>query len=246
MDVTGEAGSPPQKIGAPAADVLAGMDAALGAVSALFDRARTGRGHGVDVSLVESMTRMLTPCIVTYLGSGEVPRRAGAKDSVIAVYQSFDTADRPLTLGLGNDGIWARFWEAVGDPGFGAAGRFVDNSSRSRNREEIVERISAILQQRPRAHWLAVFAQARVPAGPIHSVDEVAADPHLRERGMFYRMERGGTRIPQVGLGIRFDDAAPAPAAPPPALGADTDDVLHDIAGLSRDEIDGLRDKDVI
>jgi crotonobetainyl-CoA:carnitine CoA-transferase CaiB-like acyl-CoA transferase len=246
MDVTGEAGSPPQKIGAPAADVLAGMDAALGAVSALFDRARTGRGHGVDVSLVESMTRMLTPRIVTYLGSGEVPRRTGAKDSVIAIYQSFDTADRPLTLGLGNDGIWARFWEAVGDPGFGADERFTGNSRRHDHRAEILDRIAAILRQRPRAHWLSLFARARVPAGPIHSVDEVAADPHLRERGMFYRMTRGDTTIPQVGLGIRFDDTAAAPSAPPPVLGADTDDVLHDIAGLSLDEIDGLRDKNVI
>ncbi|MCE3554728.1 CoA transferase [Pseudonocardia sp. RS11V-5] len=246
MDVTGAADSPPQKIGAPAADVLAGMDAALGAVSALFDRARTGRGHGVDVSLVESMTRMLAPRLVSYLGSGEVPRRSGGTDSVIAIYQAFETADRPLTLGLGNDGIWARFWASVGDPEFGADPRFRSNSDRREHRAEIVERIAGILRGQSRVHWLGVLAEARVPAGPINSLDEVAADPHLRGRGLFYGIERNGAVIPQVGLGIRFDDAAAGPSAVPPRLGADTDDVLREIAGLSAEEIERLRDKDVV
>src|SRR3546814_9509007 len=93
MDITGEPDSPPQKIGAPAADILAGMDAALSTVAALYDRLATGQGHRIDVSLVESMTRMLSPRIVTYLGTGEIPRRTGARDSVIAVYQTFDTSD---------------------------------------------------------------------------------------------------------------------------------------------------------
>jgi hypothetical protein len=61
MDLTGEAGGPPQKIGTPAADLLAGSDAALAAVAALLDRQRTGRGHQIDVALVESMTRFMSP-----------------------------------------------------------------------------------------------------------------------------------------------------------------------------------------
>jgi crotonobetainyl-CoA:carnitine CoA-transferase CaiB-like acyl-CoA transferase len=114
MDLTGEAESPPQKVGTPAADLISGMDAAMATLAALFERAKSGKGHQIDIAMVDSMTRFMSPRIVPYLGTGEVPKRTGAKDSVIAVYQAFDTQDKPLTLGLGNDAIWKRFWQAVG------------------------------------------------------------------------------------------------------------------------------------
>ncbi|MGE4220909.1 MAG: CaiB/BaiF CoA transferase family protein, partial [Alphaproteobacteria bacterium] len=116
MDMTGEIENDPQKVGTPAADLLTGMDGAYAAVAALFDRMRTGRGHKLDLSLVESMTRFMTPIIAPHLATGDVPRRSGAKESVIAVYQVFHTADDPLTLGLGNDNLFKRFCNAVGRP----------------------------------------------------------------------------------------------------------------------------------
>src|SRR5690606_41695337 len=67
--------------------------------AALLARGRTGQGRVIDISLVDSMTRFLTCRIVPYLGSGEVPQRSGGKDSVIAIYQTFQTADEPITLG---------------------------------------------------------------------------------------------------------------------------------------------------
>jgi crotonobetainyl-CoA:carnitine CoA-transferase CaiB-like acyl-CoA transferase len=109
MDLTGSAGEEPQKIGAPAADMLAGQDAAFAVVSALFERQRTGNGHVIDIALVDSMTRFLACRILPYLGSAGVPTRSGGKDSVIAIYQSFETADDPITLGLGSDNLWQRF-----------------------------------------------------------------------------------------------------------------------------------------
>ena len=96
MDLTGEADSPPQKVGTPAADLISGMDAAMATLGALFERASSGKGHQIDIAMVDSMTRFMSPRIVPYLGSGEIPRRTGAKDSVIAVYQAFDT-DRKST-----------------------------------------------------------------------------------------------------------------------------------------------------
>jgi len=246
MDITGEADSPPQKVGAPLADLLAGMDAVIGALAALFDRARTGKGHLVDISMVESMTRLLTPRIVTYLGSGEVPRRTGAKDSVIAIYQSFDTADLPITLGLGNDGIWSRFWDVVGDPAFGADPRFATNADRHRHRPEIVTRIGPLLAAQPRAHWLERLEKAKVPAGPINRVDEIASDPELIDRGFLYQLMRGSLRVPQVGLGIGIDGSPAAPRMPPPALGEHSDEVLRELAGLDAKDIGRLREQGVI
>ncbi|WP_088623384.1 CaiB/BaiF CoA-transferase family protein [Oceanicola sp. 22II-s10i] len=231
MDITGPAGAEPQKIGAPAADMLAGQDAAMATMAALAGRHRNGwQGQCIDVSLVESMTRFLSCRISPYLGAGEIPERTGGRDSVIAIYQPFETADHPITLGLGSDAIWNRFWKALGDPEFAAREEFRSNADRRENRVEIVERIQSLLLKETRAHWLDVFRDARVPAGPINRVDEVAADEHLRARDLFYAVEDDQGRIlPQIGLGIRINGKASTARLAPPRLGADTQAILREL-----------------
>jgi crotonobetainyl-CoA:carnitine CoA-transferase CaiB-like acyl-CoA transferase len=226
MDLTGAAGGAAQKIGAPAADMLAGQDAAMATMAALYERAQSGIGRRIDVSLVESMTRFLSCRLVSYLGSGEIPTRSGGTDSVIAIYQAFETADEPLTLGLGNDAIWRRFWEAVGDADYAARPEFSSNALRRQHRAAIVERIQGILKTAPRDRWLALFARKRVPAGPINGADAVAADAELQRRGLFYALDDNGRLVPQVGLGIRIDGAAATARSAPPALGEHSDELL--------------------
>lgn len=241
MDLTGPAEAEPQKVGAPAADLLAGSDAATTMLAALHRRRIIGEGAAIDISLTESMVRFMSPRIVPYLGSGEVPQRSGGKDSVIAVYQTFETADLPMTLGLGNNGIWRRFWQAVDLPEEGKAEHFATNTDRRARRTEIVARIQEILRTRSRAEWLARFAEAKIPAGPIYRVDEVVADPHFRDRGLFFRIERDGEDWPQVGLGIHVDGNAAGCFLPPPRLGEHGEDVLRTVLGYDDRRITELR-----
>jgi crotonobetainyl-CoA:carnitine CoA-transferase CaiB-like acyl-CoA transferase len=239
MDLTGEAGQDPQKVGTPAADLLAGTDAAMATMAALIKRNQTGTGHEIDVAMVESMTRFMTPRIVPYLGSGELPRRSGGKDSVIAIYQTFNTADDPITLGLGNDSIWARFCNAIDRADMGSNPHYADNVGRRECRTDIVREIQSVLLQHPRAHWLAIFAKARIPSGPINRLDEVVSDPGLLERGLIYSARRSGSDspVPQVGLGIQFNGNSNTYRKPPPRLGEDTRAVFSDWLNWDEDKI---------
>lgn len=247
MDITGAAGGEPQKIGAPAADMLAGQDAAFATVAALYARRATGKGRVVDVALVDSMTRLLSCRIMSYLGSGELPTRSGGKDSVIAIYQTFDTADKPIALALGNDNIWKRFWIAVGDAAYADSADLGTNYDRRERRDQIVARIARILRDKPRDHWLTLLREARVPAGPINNVAEVVEDETLLARGMFYRLAPLNRRsLPQVGTGILLDGEFALPRSAPPALGQHTDEVLGSLLGLSEEDRQRLLDQKVI
>lgn len=204
------------------------------------------RARKIDISLVESMTRFLAPRIVPYMGSDEVPRRSGGRDSVIAVYQVFATQDDPITLGLGNDSIWCRFWQAVGLPE--QAGREVwdTNKKRREHREDIVEMIQEVLLARPREQWLDIFAKARVPAGPINRVDQLVEDKELQRRGLFYSIPVEGGLVPQVGTGIHIDNRHNQPRTAPPSLGQHTEAVLVNELGISPEEIEKFKQADII
>ncbi len=246
MDLTGPGDAEPQKVGAPAADMLAGSDAALAVLAALHRRNATGEGCTLDISLTESMIRFMSPRIVPYLGSGEVPRRTGGKDSVIAIYQTFDTADLPMTLGLGNDAIWKRFWLAVGQPDQAQGEDVATNAARRQNRSEIVKRIQAVLLTKPRAEWLDAFGKAKVPAGPIYRVDEVVEDPHFRDRSLFFKISRNGHDLPQVGIGIHLNGETASYYAPPPRLGEHSEQVLREQLQYDDAVIADLKEKGVI
>jgi crotonobetainyl-CoA:carnitine CoA-transferase CaiB-like acyl-CoA transferase len=240
MHLTGEPDRPPQKVGTPAADLLSGQDVAMATLAALLERTRTGLGKQIDVSMVATMARFMAPRIVSYLGSDEAPNRSGGTDSVIAIYQVFDTADFPITLGLGNDAIWRRFWTAVGHPEYAEQPGMETNAKRQEARQAIVRAIAGLLATQPRQHWLALFAQHRIPSGPINSIDQLAQDDALRDSGMFFAANGPAGLVPQVGLGIRFDGAAAVLRAPPPALGQDTERILEEVLSKSPQEIAGL------
>lgn len=245
MDLTGQADGAAQKIGTPAADLLAGQDLALAVMASLIQRTKTGKGCCIDVSLVNSMTRFAAPRIMSYFGSGSVPRRSGGTDSVIAIYQVFETADLPISLGLGNDGIWERFWVAIGDPAFGNHPNYATNAARREYRAEIVQRIGLELRQKPRSYWLDLFSRHRIPAGPINRVDEIAKDEELLASGFFQTVDDGERSVPQVGLGIRINGSSDVIRTLPPTLGQHTKDVLNEL-DIPQDEQEELRKSGVI
>lgn len=246
MDLTGEAQNDPQKVGTPAADLLAGQDVAMAVVAAYAARARTGKGVQIDVSMQASMTRFMAPRLLSYLSSGELPRRSGGKDSVIAIYQVFDTADKQISLGLGNDAIWRRFWVAVGQPEVGENPRFASNAERRTHRDEIVVQIADILRNKSRDEWLGILGQHRIPAGPINGLDDVARDDDLLDQKFLYQAQSAGGSVPQVGLGIAINGQTAVHRKAPPRLGEDSDAILTGMLKLSSDQIEQLRNAGAI
>ena len=158
----------------------------------------------------------------------------------------FDTADAQLSLGLGNDAIWTRFWQAVGDPAFAQKPEYAGNAGRRTHRPAIVAHIAQVLATRPRDEWLALFAKNRIPAGPINRVDEVTKDQELLAKEFFYKSASGYGDIPQVGLGITIDGQHHVHRQAPPTLGQDTQAVLRERLNLSPEQIRALQQAKIV
>jgi crotonobetainyl-CoA:carnitine CoA-transferase CaiB-like acyl-CoA transferase len=109
MSVTGAAGGTPQRVSTALSDVATGIVAAFAATAALRRLERTGRGEFVDVSLLDTDLTLMAPRIASFLAGEPEPRPSGGTDSVLAVYQAFETRDRPIVVAVGNDAVWTRF-----------------------------------------------------------------------------------------------------------------------------------------
>lgn len=182
MSVTGSEGGSPQRVSTALSDIVTGMAAAL-AVSAAVARQRLdGVGDLVDVSLLDSDLALMAPRIAAYVAGEPEPRPSGGTDSVLAVYQSFATADREIVLAIGNDVIWRRFCEVAGLDDLAVDPRLGSNADRRVHRAEIVARIAAVLAERPAGDWLALLHGAGVPASGVQRLSEVTEDAQVVAR----------------------------------------------------------------
>src|SRR5215203_2595003 len=214
MSVTGEADGRPLKTGAAVVDLVCGLLAVIGVQAALAERGRTGRGRHVEVSLMDAALLSLLNQGSAWVLGGVVPHRRGNRHPSITPYETFEAADRPVAIAVGNDRLFGRLCDAVGLPELPDDPRFATNSARVAHADELAERLEAVLRTRPAAEWVAALRAAAVPAGQINDVAEAFA---LAESlGMEPVTEVGGYPLPTPPL--RLDGERPPVRRPPPAL----------------------------
>ena len=228
MSVTGAAGGSPQRVSTALSDVVAALVAAFAIVAAFRHQERTGHGDLIDVSLLDADLALLAPRVASYLAGDPEPRPSGATDSVLFPYQTFPTQDRPIVVAAGNDGIWERFCRAVGLNGL-LTPEHSTNAQRKARRDFLVGEISARLQTRPSAHWLAALRAAAVPAAPIQSLPEMLADPQVVARRAVTLIDDpaagGPVAVLEAPWALR-SHPRPVTHRPPPMLGQHTAEVL--------------------
>jgi crotonobetainyl-CoA:carnitine CoA-transferase CaiB-like acyl-CoA transferase len=256
MSVTGEPGGRPLKAGVAEADILAGTNAAVAIVAALLARERrraagqTPSGSYIDVALLDGQVSLMGYHIVGYLLSGRVPQPAGNAFPYIVPYQSFRTRTIEIIVAVNNDRLWRAFCASIDRPDLAQDPRFATNGDRVRHRDALIPELEAIFLTRTGDEWLECLARHGIPAGPINTVDRVAAHPQVEHRRLLVEVDHPAGRIPTPTApwrygppGERLDPPLPAP---PPLLGQHTAAVLARLLGLTPDEIAALEAQGVV
>ncbi|MDX3114233.1 CoA transferase [Streptomyces scabiei] len=232
MSVTGDTAGEPVKAGVALVDVITGLHASLGVLAALRHRDATGEGQLVEVNLLGSLLSALVNQASAFAVAGVVPGRMGNAHPSIAPYETLPTADRPLALAVGNDRQFAALAEALGDPGLALDDRFRSNADRVAHRAELKGLLTERLSVAGADHWSAVLLAARVPAGPVNTLDEAFA--FATKLGLPGIVDIPAT--PAGGAEARTSRQVASPIAlsgtpvqyrlPPPRLGQHTAEVL--------------------
>lgn len=247
MSLTGERGGGPVKPGLPVADLTSGLWVAIAILSSLMGRQATGKGCHVDFSMLDGQVGLLSLAAARFFALGEVPPRLGTEHPGRVPSAAFRCRDDKWVQVTGSDQHWKPLCDLLGLHEWAEDPTLVRNIDRVNRREEVMAGLSAAVARLDRDEFCRLCDAAKVPAGPILSVDEVLSNEHVLARGMVREFAH-----PQLGsfkalpVPFKFDGFDDPSLGRPPLLGEHTDQVLGDRLGLGKEDIQALRERKVI
>jgi len=246
MWLTGTAESAPLRVGIPIGDLLAGYFAALGILTALLEREASGRGQRVETSLLEALTGSLSFQAAKYVNTGEVPPPVGNHHPLTAPMGVYRARDGFFNLAVGNDDMWRRFCKALDRPALVDDPRFGGMLSRVKHRRALDAILEETFARRSAAEWVETLNAAGVACGPIYTVDQVFADPQIRQADLVREVSNaawGSHRVLALPVHLSRTPARVERAAP--MTGEHTREVLQSL-GYDTATLDGLLAEGVI
>jgi crotonobetainyl-CoA:carnitine CoA-transferase CaiB-like acyl-CoA transferase len=247
MSLTGEPNGSPQKVGVPVADLFAGLYGCIGILAAVNHRNSTGQGQQIDIGMLDTHVAWLANQGMNYLATGENPVRLGNQHPNIAPYQEFPTKDGYLILAVGNDPTFERFCKAFGQEALLADPRFATNPIRVQNRQLVTDTLTPVMKSKTTAEWIDALEALKIGCGPINTLEQVFADPHVQAREMVVEMAHGsGETVKVIANPVKLSATPPSYRSAPPVLGEHTEDVLTSVLKMSTSDIAALREKGIL
>ena len=227
MSVNGELGGEPLRVGLPVVDMVTGLNAVIGILMALQERASSGKGQFVETTLYDCGVSLLHPHLPNYYLSGKVAGRSGNAHPNITPYDVFATRDAPLFLAVGNDRQFATLCKIIGRPELAQDARYATNKDRNINRDALKADLEAAMTGFDCGPLAERLVKSGVPCGAVRNIDEVMADPHTLHRGMV--IDIGAYR--GTGSPIKLSRTPATYRMAPPRFGEHTAAIL-DEAGV--------------
>ncbi len=246
MSVNGNEDDEPLRAGIPISDLVAGLYASFGIMSALLHRFRTGEGQEVQSSLVDGLISMLSYMASNYLANGRIPVRTGNDHPLVAPYGIFRCSDGEVAIAPSNDNVYFKFLSALGLDHLKDVPEFITNDLRMTNRKQIKAAIQNGISKKTKSYWIDYLNKAGVPCGTAMTLPEVFEDPQVQHQEMVIEVPHPGHGIVKMlGFPVKLSKTPCRVFAPAPNLGEHTIEVLREI-GYDDRAIEDLKNKKVI
>lgn len=246
MSITGVDSENPTRAGIPIGDLGGGMFGAMGVMSALVERATSGVGQHVDISMLDCQISMLNYMATMFFLSGDIPTPIGNSHFVHVPYNSYPTADGHIIIAVIFDGFWENLLEVVDEPAF-AKEKYLTQPGRLADKEFIDGRLSEILSKESSEYWLARLTEKRIPCARVNNLAEALSDEQVLSRNMVIDLTHpDGSTTKGPGNPIKLSRTDEESFSPSPLLGQHTESVLSELLGYEDERISALREEGAI
>lgn len=239
---------PTYLLGPGLADQTGAITLAYAILGALVHRLRTGEGQQLEVSQLGSMLLLQNLGLTAFLNSGEPLPKVDRKTAANPLWNTYPCADeRWLSLAMNQgDRFWSPFCRAIGREDLLDEPRYATMALRETCAAELIAELDRHFRTRPRADWLARFAEAGLTAAPVQDYFELAQDPQVTANGYFAKIAAGPNRtVHAVANPARYSASPVTPPALAPELGQHTEEVLLEL-GYTWEDIGALRESGAI
>jgi len=249
MSVTGEPDGPPVRPGASLGDITAGLFTAIGILSAIHERGKSGRGQMLDISMLDCQLAILENAFARYFSSGEIPGRYGSRHPTYTPFQAFESKDGYIVIAMvgGTRNQWPLFCAVINCLDLIDDERFESGESRTRHYTELEPILSEVIKTKTTGQWIEELSEVGIPCGPINNVEQVANHPQVIARDMI--TEVAHPRLGMVKLinsPIKLSRTSAGIDGISPDLGQDTEQLLNELLDMGKEEIEKLREAGVI
>ncbi len=246
MSITGDADRGPMRVGIPIADLTAGLFCALGILTALIEREKSGEGQWLHTSLLQSQIFMLDFQAARWVMQGEVAPQVGNEHPTSVPTNRYLTSDGAINIAVAGDDIWRRLCGALGQADWAEDESLETNAKRKARRDDLNAMISEIVVEKTSSEWVELLTTAGVPCGPIYKIDEMFDDPqvqHLDVAKPIHTEPFGETRA--LVQPFQLTRTPSAFAASPPSRGEHNDEILEEL-GIDARELAELQKSSVV
>jgi len=239
--INGEPGKPPIRPNISLGDTAAAIQAAMGVLLAVIQRQKTGNGQVVDVALYEAIFNLLEGVVPEYDGAGVIREPSGTTITGIVPTNTYLCADgKHVVIGGNGDSIFKRLMKEAGREDMAEDPELKHNPGRVIHQERIDQALADWCQQHSSAEIIAKLESARVPVGPIYSVEDMMTDPHYIARGMFEEVDVNGKALKIPAISPKLSETPGRTDWPGAQIGAHNQEILGDLLGLSPDTLEQL------
>lgn len=246
MSVNGAQGQAPMRSGPPLADLIAGLYAAFGTVTALYERRTSGTGQRVESTLLGGLFSLLAYLSADALESGLNPQRTGNDHPVVAPYGLFTASDGDVAIAPSNDEFVNRLFAVLGLEELLNKDEYCNNDARMRHRSQLNELVNAKIRSATVQHWIDVLNDAGVPCGRVMTLTECFEDPQIQAQELVLDVDHGAHgNVRMTGFPVKLSRTGPGLYRPSPTLGEHTDSTLREL-GISEEDIRRFRQDGIV
>ena len=239
--INGEPGEAPVRPNISLGDTVAGIHAALGVALAIIQRTQSGEGQVVDVALYESVFNLLEGIVPEYDGAGVIREPSGSTITGIVPTNTYLCKDgKHVVIGGNGDSIFKRLMKEAGRSYMADDPELAHNPGRVIHQEKIDQALSDWCAQHASSDIIATLEEARVPVGPIYSVEDMMTDPHYQARGMFETVEINGKPLKIPAIMPKLSRTPGETKWPGAKIGEHNQEILGGLLGMSDDDIAAL------